>query len=162
MNGISPSVQGRGGAHDISRMVSPLGEFNLSITFDRGGSVVVDADMFGNLAKNKWFPDGNVCSSQPYVSREPRRLCSGPAQVCSGLLTPLLREHGATKTNLTRNHQLLMRGPKRPLLWLGIPNMLPLLIPNQQTDTETAIQEVIFLALTRRESLSKLKICTET
>ena len=54
MNGISPSVQGRGGAHDLSRMVPPSGEFNLSITFDRGDSVVVDADMFGNLAKNSW------------------------------------------------------------------------------------------------------------
>jgi hypothetical protein len=32
---------------------------------------------------------GNVSTSQTlYISREQRRLCSGSAQVCSGLLTP--------------------------------------------------------------------------
>jgi hypothetical protein len=77
-----------------------------------------------------------------------RRLCSGSAHVTSGLLKStqvclglhtLFTRHGVVKTYLTRNHQLLTSGPKRPLLLrLEIPDMLP-------TNTETVIQEVVFL-----------------
>jgi len=64
------------------------------------------------------------------------RLGSGSAQAQLSQL-----RHGAVKTHLTRNHQLLTRGPKRPLLlWLRIPNMLLI-------DAEIAIQEVVFVPL---------------
>jgi hypothetical protein len=62
---------------------------------------VIQATEFGSLKNesvDNLFHHRNVCSSQPYVSREQRRLCSGLAQarlssgsasiqVCSGLLT---------------------------------------------------------------------------
>jgi hypothetical protein len=63
------------------------------------------------------FPHRNVCSSQPYVSREQRCLCLGPAYFSLGLLTIVLStRHGAAKTNVTGNHHILTRGPKGPLL----------------------------------------------
>ena len=57
---------------------------------------------------------GNVCSSQPYVSREQRRPYSGSAQArlifgsgllraAQGLLTPITQQ-GLAKTNLIRNY----------------------------------------------------------
>jgi hypothetical protein len=51
---------------------------------------------------------GNVYTSEPYVSREQRRLCSASAQGCLGLA------HRIHTSNYCRNHQLLTRGPKRP------------------------------------------------
>ena len=61
-----------------------------------------------------WLQDGNVCTSQPDVSREQRRLCTGSAQGRLSFGSGVLRFAHPTYT-LTRNHQLLTRGPKRPL-----------------------------------------------
>lgn len=75
-----------------------------------------DDGTLSNPTLSGLFPHRNVCSSQPCVSREQRRLCSGSAQarlrpgsvqlrsaqVCSGLLTQLL----------TRGPPPLARDPK--------------------------------------------------
>jgi hypothetical protein len=69
--------------------------------------------------------------SSAALARARLRPGSSSAQVYSGLLrsaqvrSPLLRDIGAAKTNLTRNHQLLTRGLFRPLPYPGISNILP-------------------------------------
>jgi hypothetical protein len=54
---------------------------------------------------------------------------SSLAQACSGPLT-LFTSCAAAKTYLTRNYQLLIKGPKRPLFQPGIPNMSSLYTHN--------------------------------
>jgi hypothetical protein len=60
------------------------------------------------LARFALFPGRNVYASQLSISRGQRRLCPGPAQFSSGLLT-LFTRHGAV---LTRSRQTFSQGPE--------------------------------------------------
>jgi hypothetical protein len=103
--------------------------------YNASGSTRVESGLPNRFEWYCMFPHRNVCSSQSYVSREQRRPCSGSAQarltLGSGLLrsaqacSPPITRRGTAKNNLTRNHQLLTRGRKRPLFQPRISNVLP-------------------------------------